>query len=166
MNFDALSPFKQNKNIISLFNIVSLLLLSLRFQSSQEYLPLEKIKKNGFMLSKNSCNIGYTSKWNKENIKGELRTWFQSIQVQKQHQAFLESNVNDVYVKLSKNSVTNGVIVTSVGKLIPKNNRSDEKFQGWTKFLFTSDDQFHDGFYYGIMDNVNGEISGRFENTF
>ena len=118
------------------------------------------------MLSKSSCNIGYTSKWNKENIKEELRSWFKSIQVQKQPQAILESNVNDVYVKLSKNSVTNGVIVTSVGKLFSEKNRSDVKFQGWTKFLFTSDDQFHDGFYYGIMDNVDGEISGKFRNIF
>ena len=166
MNFDALSPFTQNKNIISLFNIITLLLLSLSCQSSQEYLSLEKIKKNGYMLSKSSCNIGYTSKWNKEGIKGELRSWFKSIKVQKQHQAILESNGNDVYIKLSKNSVTNGVIVTSVGKFIPKINQSDVKFQGWTKFLFTSDDQFHDGFYYGIMENVNGEISGKFRNTF
>ena len=163
MNFDVLSPFTQNKSFISLFNIITLLLLSLSCQSSQEYLSLEKIKKNGYMLSKNSCNIGYTSKWNKESIKEELRTWFKSIQVQKQHQSILESNMNDVYIKLSKNSVTNEVIVTSVGKFISKNNRSDVKFQGWTKFLFTSDDQFHDGFYYGIMDNVIGEISGRFE---
>ena len=94
------------------------------------------------------------SKWNKENIKAELRSWFQSIQVQKQHQAILESNGNDVYIKLSKNSVSNGVIVTSVGKFIPKYNRSGVKFQGWTKFLFTSDVK--------LLFSVNGDKTSKF----
>ena len=137
-------------------------LLIMLCNSLEDNQTSKKIRKNGYMLSKSSCNRNYTSSWSKEHVQVELKSWIKSIQIQKQ----LSDNANDiwsnVYVKLSKNSITNEVIVTSVGKFSSPKDRSKLKFLGWTKSLCTSDDQFHDGFYYGQMIGINGEISGLF----
>ena len=144
----------------TIFYTLKLILVTSFCHCSEEYLTPEIVKKNGYMVAKSSCNNNGTSIWSKENVGGELRAWVKSIKNQKEYNDDLNNFGSNIYFKLSINSVTKEVIVTSVGKLSFDKNGSNVRFEGWTKSLFTSDDQFHDGFYYGLMRGVNGEISG------
>ena len=120
---------------------------------------LKRAKRNGYSLATSNCENNYVSNWNTINIAKELKGWFESITVITKND---KSNnfKNRNYVKLSQNIHTDVVIVTSIGRLISIKDKSEINFKGWTKSLYTSNDQFHDGFYYGLMKGINGTITG------
>ena len=118
------------------------------------------IKSNGYMLAKSNCNANYVSNWGTEDIGNELKNWFKSIEVVKNDNKYLPFN-NKNYVKLSRNANTNEVIVTSIGRLVSQSDEGIINFEGWTKYMYTSNDQFHDGFYYGLMTGINGTVTGK-----
>ena len=116
---------------------------------------------NGYMFAKSNCRNDYISSWNTQNIAHELESWFQSIKPSKN---IIPSDtlINKNLVRLSKNVITDQVIVTAIGR-IAKNDEDimDTNFEGWVKYLYTSNSQFHDGFYYGTFKGVNGTITGK-----
>ena len=130
------------------------------FCQCQERISLFKYAKiNGYSLVTSNCENDFISNWNSINIEKELKDWFRSIAVLTNNN---KSNKfrNKNYVKLSKNLNTDVVIVTSIGRLISIEDHPNLNFKGWTKSLYTSNDQFHDGFYYGLMKGINGTITG------
>ena len=126
---------------------------------NEEPANFKYIKSNGYMLAKSNCESDYISNWGTQDIGKELKNWFKSIEVVKNNNKSLLFN-NKNYVKLSRNANTNEVIVTSIGRLVSHSDEGIVNFEGWTKYMYTSNDQFHDGFYYGLMIGINGTITG------
>ena len=123
---------------------------------------LNTAKRNGYISVRSNCKNDYISKWNSKNIARELKDWFESISVISNHDDKLSDFKNKKYAKFSRNLNNGVVIVTSIGKLVSDNDQSEVNFKGWTKYLYTSNDQYHDGFYYGLLKGVNGTITGTY----
>ena len=137
--------------------LVITLINTLIWQFHEEGKTLTNAKLNGYMFAKSSCKDDYTSSWSSRDIANELRGWFNSISVIKNKDK--SDNFGDRnLLKLSKNVVSNTVMVTSIVRLTKHKN--EKHFEGWTKAFYTSNDQFHDGFYYGLMNGINGTITG------
>ena len=131
------------------------------YQCDEEIKVVRDAMRNGYMFAKSNCKNEYISSWNTQSIAHELKLWFKSITPSKN---IIPSDtlINKNLVRLSKNVITDQVIVTAIGR-IAKNEEDimDTNFEGWVKYRYTSNSQFHDGFYYGTFKGVNGTITGK-----
>ena len=133
------------------------------YQCDEEIKVVRDAMRNGYMFAKSNCRNDYISSWNTQNIAHESKLWFKSIKPSKN---IIPSDTlsNKNLVRLSKNVITDQVIVTAIGR-IAKNDEDiiDANFEGWVKYRYTSNSQFHDGFYYGTFKGVNGTITGKLQ---
>ena len=141
---------------------ISNLIANIQLYQCEEDLKVAKdAMRNGYMFAKSNCRNDDISSWNTQNIAHELESWFKSIKPSKN---IIPSDtlINKNLVRLSKNVITDQVIVTAIGR-IAKNDEDiiHTNFEGWVKHLYTSNSQYHDGFYYGKFKGVNGTVTGK-----
>ena len=133
------------------------------YKCDEEIKVVKDAIRNGYMFAKSNCKNEYISSWNTQNIAHELELWFKSIKPSKN---IIPSDtlINKNLVRMSKNVITDQVIVTAIGR-IAKNDEdiTNTNFEGWVKYGYTSNSQFHDGFYYGTFKGVNSTITGKLQ---
>ena len=113
------------------------------------------------VLVKSSCSDNLTTKWNKNNIGMELKLWIKGIQIVTSVEEGDKQNFNLRKIVFQENESKMIRDIINLNCLINKSTVGPI----WQTAGTASNDQFHDGFLYGMEDKT-GSITGFSFNTF